>query len=100
MENVLQVKHGDRYQDEGYARRVDAAGWSWSGKFGDLDIDGDLDLYVVNGMIAADLLDHLPGGELVEANQALRNEGGQFDGGAGVGAGFHPQRPRDEHGRL
>ncbi len=78
MENVLQVKHGDRYQDEGYERRVDAAGWSWSGKFGDLDVDGDLDLYIVNGMIAADLLDHLPGGELVEANQALRNEGGQF----------------------
>ncbi len=78
MENVLQVKHGDRYQNEGYERRVDAEGWSWSGKFGDLDVDGDLDIYVVNGMIAADLLDHLPGGELVEANQALRNDGGQF----------------------
>ncbi|MFN8466635.1 MAG: CRTAC1 family protein [Caldilineaceae bacterium] len=78
MENVLQVKHGDLYQNEGYERRVDAEGWSWSGKFGDLDVDGDLDLYVVNGMIAADLLDHLPGGELVEANRALRNDGGQF----------------------
>ena len=78
MENVLQVHHGDGYQNEAYARKIDAAGWSWSGKFGDLDVDGDLDLYVVNGMIAADLLDHLPGGELVEANQALRNDGGQF----------------------
>jgi hypothetical protein len=54
---------------------VDATGWSWSGKFGDLDNDGFLDLYVVNGMIAANLFGHLPGGELVEANQAFRNQG-------------------------
>jgi hypothetical protein len=66
-ENVLQV-------------RIDASGWSWSGKFGDLDTDGDLDLYVVNGMIAADLLHHLPGDELVEENRALRNDGsGHFE---------------------
>jgi hypothetical protein len=77
-ENVLQVRHGDRFRNEAYDRKIDAAGWSWSGKFGDLDVDGDLDLYVVNGMIAGDLLDHLPGGELVERNQALRNDGGQF----------------------
>jgi hypothetical protein len=75
-ENVLQVQRGDRFVNEGYDRKIDATGWSWSGKFGDLDNDGDLDLYVVNGMIAGDLLDYLPGGELVEQNQALRNDGG------------------------
>ena len=79
MENVLQVRRGDRFVNEGYDRKIDATGWSWSGKFGDLDNDGDLDLYVVNGMIADDLLHYLPGGELVERNQALRNDGvGQF----------------------
>jgi len=79
MENVLQVWRGDRFVNAGYDRKIDATGWSWSGKFGDVDNDGDLDLYVVNGMIAGDLLDHLPGGELVEQNQALRNDGrGQF----------------------
>ena len=78
-ENVLQVRRGDRFVNEGYDRKIDATGWSWSGKFGDLDSDGALDLYVVNGMIAGDLLHYLPAGELVEENQALRNLGdGQF----------------------
>ena len=58
---------------------VDATGWSWSAQFGDLDNDGYLDLYVVNGMIAAEIFSHLPGDELVEENQALRNTGdGRF----------------------
>ncbi len=76
MRNVLQVRGADgRYHDEAAARGLDATGWSWSGKFGDLDDDGFLDLYVVNGMIAAELFHHLPGDELVEQNQALRNQG-------------------------
>jgi hypothetical protein len=76
MENVLQVRGADgRFQNQAYARGISATGWSWSGKFGDLDNDGFLDLYVVNGMIAAELFGHLPGNELVEQNQALRNMG-------------------------
>jgi hypothetical protein len=76
MENVLQVSDGrGGYRNEAYGRHIDATGWSWSGKFGDLDRDGFLDLYVVNGMLAADLFDYLPGKELVEENQALRNDG-------------------------
>ncbi|MCB0124085.1 MAG: CRTAC1 family protein, partial [Caldilineaceae bacterium] len=52
-----------------------ASGWSWAGKFGDLDQDGYLDAYVVNGMIAENLFGHLTNGELVEENQAFRNDG-------------------------
>jgi hypothetical protein len=74
IENVLQVRGEYGFRNEAYARGVDATGWSWSGVFGDLDNDGWLDLYVVNGMIEADLFHYLPNGELVEHNQALRND--------------------------
>ncbi|MFQ3630889.1 CRTAC1 family protein [Roseiflexus sp.] len=75
-ENMLLVRRPDgRWRNEAYERRVDATGWSWSGVFGDLDRDGWLDLYVVNGMIAAGLLDYLPDSELVDDNVALRNVG-------------------------
>jgi len=77
MENVLQVRQPDgRYQNVSQMAGVDATGWSWSSKFGDLDNDGFLDLYIVNGMAALDLFDHLPNHELVEENQAFRNNAG------------------------
>jgi hypothetical protein len=41
-----------------------------------LDNDGFLDLYSVNGMIEETLFGHMPNHELVEKNQAFRNEGG------------------------
>ena len=66
---------GGAFADAAEAAGVDATGWSWSAQFGDLDNDGYLDLYVVNGMIAAEVFSHLPGDELVEENQALRNAG-------------------------
>lgn len=73
-QNVLQVSKGNGvYREEAGTRGVIATGWSWSGKFGDLNNDGFLDLYTVNGMIDSELFDYLPGGELVEANQALIN---------------------------
>jgi enediyne biosynthesis protein E4 len=65
----------NRWRNEAANWGVDATGWSWSAKLGDLDNDGLLDLYIVNGMIAQNLFNHLPNGELVEENQAFRNQG-------------------------
>jgi hypothetical protein len=77
MENVLQfpVTAGE-YLNLAPDWGVDGTGWSWSSKFGDLDNDGFLDLYSVNGMIEETLFAHMPNHELVEKNQAFRNEGG------------------------
>jgi hypothetical protein len=81
MANMLLIGDGrGGWQNQATARGVDASGWSWAARFGDLDQDGYLDLYIVNGMIAADLFGHLPNSELVEENQAYRNRGdGSFD---------------------
>lgn len=83
--NALQVRmarpEGSRggWRNEAPRRNIDATGWSWAGKFGDLDNDGYLDLYVVNGMIEERMFKHLPNHELVEQNQAFRNDGrGRF----------------------
>ena len=79
MSNVLQVITEEAgYQNAARPRGVDATGWSWSAKFGDLDQDGLLDLYVVNGMIELTMMAHLPNHELVEPNQAMRNVGDGF----------------------
>lgn len=78
MENVLQTPtHRGGYVNDASRLGVTATGWSWSGKFGDLNQDGYLDLYVVNGMIAQELFSHLPENALVEENQAMRNEAGE-----------------------
>ena len=76
MENVLQRRDAKgAFVNHAPALGVDATGWSWSGKFGDLDNDGFLDLYVVNGMIEEKMFADLPNHELVEENQAFRNTG-------------------------
>jgi hypothetical protein len=75
-ENMLQIQDREgAFVNEAPARGLDATGWSWSSKFGDLDQDGFLDLYVVNGMIELTTLGHLPNHELVEENQVLGNDG-------------------------
>lgn len=72
-ENVLQTI--GTFKNMAEAQGVDATGWSWSGKFGDFDQDGFLDLVVVNGFAEMSTFPHLPGHELVETNQAFRNTG-------------------------
>lgn len=75
--NVLQTPQADGYLNQAQTYGVEATGWSWSAKFGDLDNDGFLDLYVVNGMMALDIFQHLPNAELVESNAAFHNQNGQ-----------------------
>ena len=78
MENVLQFPAPRGFANRAADWGVDGTGWSWSAKFGDLDQDGLLDLYVVNGMAEETMFAHLPNHELVEENQVLRNTGDGF----------------------
>lgn len=81
LTNTLQFRgkgNPSVFTDQAAERGVDATGWSWSVQFGDLDNDGALDLYVVNGMMHSGVFEHLAGYELVEENQALRNNGSGF----------------------
>ena len=86
-ENVLYKRTGEGFKNLAYALELDATGWSWSGRFGDLDNDGYLDLYVVNGMIAKDVFSHLPNFELAEENRVFRGTGGGFAPAPGWGLG-------------
>jgi len=88
MTNALQVWRRDHWQEEATRRGIQATGWSWTSRFGDLDHDGYLDLYVVNGMIEEGTFGHLPNAELIEENQAYRNDGaGYFEAQPAWGLG-------------
>ena len=78
-ENVLERQNPDgSFQNIAYELGLDATGWSWSAKFGDLNNDGFEDLYIVNGMIDTENLRYLPNNELVESNKAYSNKNGHF----------------------
>ena len=81
MENVLLKQSADNlFTNDAENSGIDASGWSWSGKFGDLDQDGFLDIYIVNGFIEFTMFAHLDNHELMEKNQAFRNiEGISFE---------------------
>lgn len=78
FENVLHLRDSAGvFTNQAQSFGIPASGWSWSSKFGDLDGDGFLDLYVVNGMAALELFPGQPDAELVEANLAFRNQQGE-----------------------
>ncbi len=71
-ENVLQKQTSPgHFSNKGYNLGIDATGWSWSAQFGDLDNSGTEDLYVVNGMIDHEVLNHMHADEIVEKNVAF-----------------------------
>lgn len=47
--NVLLEPQGDAYVDTAETRGLDVGGWSWDTKIADFDLDGHLDVYIVNG---------------------------------------------------
>ena len=78
--NALLVRRTVLYDNLAARSGVDASGWSWAAQFGDLDNDGFLDLYVVNGMMSEELFAHIAAYALVEENQVFRNDGsGAFE---------------------
>ncbi|MBZ0284405.1 MAG: VCBS repeat-containing protein, partial [Anaerolineae bacterium] len=77
-ENMLHIRTTDgNFTNAASDYGIDATGWTWSAKFGDLDQDGYLDLYAVNGMQSFELFPHLPNDALVEPNAAFRNNAGK-----------------------
>jgi hypothetical protein len=86
MVNVLQTEdESGAFSDQAAASGIAATGWSWSSQFGDLNQDGFVDLYVVNGMQALDNFSHLPNDTLIEENQVFENQAGHFTARAGWG---------------
>jgi hypothetical protein len=43
-----------RYMNQAGVLGIERGGWSWGAKFGDLNNDGRLDMYLTNGLISAD----------------------------------------------
>ena len=51
MRNVLYVNTGThRFMEAAFLAGLDASNWTWSIKFGDLDNDGLVDVFICNGM--------------------------------------------------
>ncbi|HYV84009.1 MAG TPA: CRTAC1 family protein [Pyrinomonadaceae bacterium] len=48
------VEGSDKYENLARAMDVEIGGWSFGAQFGDLNNDGTLDLYLVNGYVSAD----------------------------------------------
>ena len=64
------------YDDTAEVRGLDVGGWSWDTKIEDFDLDGDLDVYIVNGTWVPN--------EVSPSNLYFENDGtGQFSEASG-----------------
>lgn len=52
MPQMDSITHTVKYQNMANTMRVELGGWSFGGQFGDLNNDGYLDLYLVNGNVS------------------------------------------------
>ena len=69
--NVMLRREDAAYVDEAEARGLDVGGWSWDTKIADFDLDGDEDVYIVNGTWVPN--------EVTPSNLYFTNDGtGQF----------------------
>lgn len=74
--NVLLEWANSAYIDHAEQRGIDVGGWSWDTKLADFDLDGDLDVYIVNGTWVPN--------EVSPSNLYFENDGnGNFTEGSG-----------------
>ena len=74
--NVLLEWQDSTYTDSAETRGLDVGGWSWDTKIEDFDLDGDLDVYIVNGTWVPN--------EVSPSNLYFENDGsGQFTEASG-----------------
>lgn len=75
--NVLLERRDGAWADVAEARGLDVGGWSWDTKIEDFDLDGDLDVYIVNGTWVPN--------EVSPSNLYFENDGsGTFTEASGV----------------
>lgn len=75
MNHVL-LEQNDKgiYIDKAAAYGLDKSGWSWTGKFADIDLDGWQDVFVVNGFFE---VQSFKGVNMIERSALFMNEKGK-----------------------
>lgn len=78
IRNVLNLNQNGNFLEDAEERGIAATGWSWSSKLSDINNDGFLDIYVVNGWIRNFFIEGKEDEELVEENFIFINNGSGF----------------------